>query len=252
MVKVILMGHQLCGKTTLVKELAMEIGGGAGYFTEDFRGGYHNKREGFNCKFFSGEKIAVQLANVGPKTNPFPGQPRPKIGLYYVNVDEFEEAALDSLSNSNLRKAKLVVIDEMGPLMKWCERWQRRIKIIFREWESEPKEGHLIATMHARNHIPLFDELTEMSDVEVIEVNRENREAVKADLIKRLKEKPGNVTIKPSKHTIMSSVLKKIEAAINDPEADKPIYKRGMDEAHQKDEKLTAAVVSIRGEDRRY
>ena len=118
-------------------------------------------------------------------------------------VDEFEKVALDCLSNSFLRKAGLVVIDEVekpsmlnadpphlycyqiGPHLKYTEKFNARLRRIFRDWEGEErqvrkeqalrsdcksflKQGHLVVTMPSKSDFePMPQELLEMSDVEV-------------------------------------------------------------------------------------
>ena len=91
-------------------------------------------------------------------------------------VDDFEKVALDCLSNSFLRKAGLVVIDEVekpsmsilyidrlsclvfekssllscqiGPHLKYTEKFNDRLRRIFRDWEGEErqvrKDQHLV------------------------------------------------------------------------------------------------------------
>lgn len=83
-------------------------------------------------------------------------------------VDDFEKVALDCLSNSFLRKAGLVVIDEVdtlssllmlfmdrqfclvftkssllfqiGPHLKYTEKFNARLRRIFRDWEGEERQ----------------------------------------------------------------------------------------------------------------
>ena len=83
-------------------------------------------------------------------------------------VDDFEKVALDCLSNSFLRKAGLVVIDEVekpsmsilyidglsclvfekssllsyqiGPHLKYTEKFNDRLRRIFRDWEGEERQ----------------------------------------------------------------------------------------------------------------
>jgi hypothetical protein len=75
---------------------------------------------------------------------------------------------------------------------------------------------------------------------------------VYADLVARLKVKPGK-EVKPSKHTQMASVLSKMETAIKEgKDGAKDIYQGDEHRDEKTKEELQKNVLSIRGEDRRY
>merc|ERR1712029_903619 len=143
-------------------------------------------------------------------------------------VDDFEKVALDCLSNSHLRRAALVVIDEIGAHLKYTEKFNDRLRRIFRDWEGEERQGHLVVTMPTRSDFePMPQELLSMSDVEVIEL---------------------------TKHLKMAGMLSKMETAIKEGQGEKAkdIYQGDEQREEKTKEEMQKNVLSIRGEDRRY
>jgi hypothetical protein len=52
------------------------------------------------------------------------------------------------------------------------------VREIFREWEAEPREGHLLATIPKRQDEDFCRELLDLRDVEVITLNKYNWDEV--------------------------------------------------------------------------
>jgi len=257
--KIVITGGPGVGKTTLVREILQEVGSGAGFVTDVVFEG--RKRVGFDICPFGGSFMGGAIARIFDHNNHQENFSRcevrkAKCGPYTVLVEDFEKVALDCLSNSCVRQAKLVVMDEVGNMTRHTPRFVARVQELFREWESERREAHLLATIpHRARNEDICKEILDMSGVEVIDLNYANWDSVKADLVERLKVKPAEKEVKPSKHTMMAGMLSKMESAINAKDheegATRDIYK-GVENDKSKAEEIQKSVLSIRGEDRRY
>jgi len=255
MVKVVILGAAQIGKTTLCQELLKEVGQGAGYWTEEVRDDpRHRRRTGQDIMPLGGSFLGAPLFRIMHE-NPYPHQAKAKVGRFTVMVEDFERVALEALGNSFIRKAKLVVIDELGSHCRHTPRFVARVRDLLQHWESEQREGHLLITVNARcaKHDEFCQEVLAMSDVEVIEVDISNWDQVYEDLLKRFKEKPDQ-TVTMSKTTKMAGMLSKMEAAIKDGQGEnaKDIYQGDGEREERTKEEMQKNVLSIRGEDRRY
>jgi len=259
--KIIIRGNYRVGKTTMVQELLKEIGPGAGFYTENRTDGFggRGKKTGSDIvplagSFLGGALLRCMDEHPDTMSSCRPGEFKQKVGKYTVMVDDFEKVALDCLSNSFLRKAGLVVIDEIGPHLKYTEKFNDRLRRIFRDWEGEERQGHLVVTMPIKSDFePMPQELLEMSDVEVIELTVRNWDEVYEDLSKRLKVKPQGGAVM-SKHLKMAGMLSKMESAIKEGQGEKAkdIYQGDEQREEMQKEEMQKNVLSIRGEDRRY
>jgi len=259
--KIIIRGNWKVGKTTMVKELLKEIGPGAGFYTENRTDGFggEGKKTGSDIipvagSFLGGALLRTMDEHGETLAACRPGEFKQKVGRHTLMVDDFEKVALDCLSNSHLRRAALVVIDEIGAHLKYTEKFNDRLRRIFRDWEGEERQGHLVVTMPTRSDFePMPQELLSMSDVEVIELTVRNWDEVYEDLSKRLKVKP-KAGVELSKHLKMAGMLSKMETAIKEGQGEKAkdIYQGDEQREEKTKEEMQKNVLSIRGEDRRY
>jgi nucleoside-triphosphatase len=155
------------GKTTAFRRLAELLRESgvtvAGFTTEEVR--HHGKRVGFMVESLDGE--VDTLAHVE-----LPGPPR--VGRYGVDLEAFERVALPSL---DAPPGAVVLIDEIGKMELASERFRAAVEDLF--------EGGapLAATLQAARH-PFTDALRRRPDVELIRLNRANRD----ELPRRLAE----------------------------------------------------------------
>jgi nucleoside-triphosphatase len=168
-VKALIEARPGAGKTTAVIRLAERLRAAelsvAGFVTEEVR--ERGVRVGFGIETFAGERGV--LAHVE-----LPGPPR--VGKYGVDLDALERLALPSLEPP---AGGVTVIDELGKMELASARFRDAVTALF------DADVPLVATVHAFRH-PFTDELKRRSDVELIRLNKANRDELPAALATRL------------------------------------------------------------------
>jgi len=135
--KIFISGKPMVGKTTLIKRIIEEFGieHFFGFWTEEIREG--KTRSGFILKTTWGvEKL---FASKKIKTNY-------RVGKYYLLIENIDEI-VDYILN-NLNKNKIIVIEEIGRMEWYSEKFRNLINKILRE------EYDVLATVH-RNYVHL-------------------------------------------------------------------------------------------------
>jgi nucleoside-triphosphatase len=165
---ILLTGSPGCGKTTLIRRVVDSLSTPAGgFYTQEMR--EHGTRKGFEIVTLDGRRGI--LAHVDVRSSK-------RIGKYGVDI-----AALDRLAVGAMRKAVaggcLVVIDEIGPM--------ELLSPAFREavLEALAGEGGVLGTI-ARRSLPFADRVKAMPGVRLIEVRRDNREALLPHILELL------------------------------------------------------------------
>ena len=157
------------GKTTAAVRLAEQLRAAelpvAGFVTEEMR--ERGVRVGFGIETFAGERGV--LAHVE-----LPGPPR--VGKYGVDLEALERVALPSLEPP---AGGVTVIDELGKMELASARFRDAVTALF------DADVPLVATVHAFRH-PFTDELKRRSDVELIRLNKANRDELPGALATRL------------------------------------------------------------------
>jgi len=145
------------GKTTAFRRLAalLRYDGVAvsGFTTEELR--EQGRRVGFAVESLDGERATLAHRSLG-------GPPR--VGRYGVDLEAFERVALPSL-----RAEDVVLIDELGKMELFSERFREAVLELF------DSEVRLAATVHTARH-PFTDALKERTDVELVRLTAANRE----------------------------------------------------------------------------
>jgi nucleoside-triphosphatase len=156
------------GKTTVIRAVAerLEGLGRAGFYTEEIREG--GQRSGFRIVTLDGRQGT--LASVGSR--------KPTVGRYTVHVEEFEKLVLPSLEP--VTQADLYVIDEIGKMELRSAQFRARIMALLQQ------PTNLLASA-SKKADGLIDRIRRRRDVEVIEVTRQNRDALAEQLVKRIK-----------------------------------------------------------------
>ncbi|MHC4599480.1 MAG: nucleoside-triphosphatase [Planctomycetota bacterium] len=169
--KIFLTGKPGCGKTTVIlRTLELWPGPARGIVTEELRspgGG----RTGFSLRTLSGERADLAKAGVT-------GGPR--VGKYRVFIDLVDRLALPALEPPP-DQGTLIVIDEVGKME--C------LSAGFRE----AVDAVLDAPHPVLGTVPLRaggypGRLRSRTDVEIVHVTPENRDALPAELAARLQE----------------------------------------------------------------
>jgi nucleoside-triphosphatase len=141
----------------------------AGFTTEELR--ERGKRVGFAIESLDGERAT--LAHVE-----LPGPPR--VGRYGVDLEAFEEIALPAL---DVPENGVVLIDEMGKMELASERFRGSVETLL----EQPVP--LVAT-RTRGPPSLHDRLKRRGDVELIRLTAKNRDALPAELARRVSGPP--------------------------------------------------------------
>jgi nucleoside-triphosphatase len=167
---IFLTGKPGVGKTTIIRKvlerLKVET---AGFFTREIRRG--GERVGFELVTLSGKKAILAHKQA---RSPF------RVGKYRVNVEAFEQIALPELERAS-RQASLVVIDELGRMELFSEKFQRCV-------QRTLDRAQLVLGVVQRRANPFTDAVKSRSDVLVIEVTETNRDRLPEEIIRRIKE----------------------------------------------------------------
>ncbi|MBW2039941.1 MAG: NTPase [Deltaproteobacteria bacterium] len=167
--KLLLTGPPGIGKTTVVQKVLKGVYLKAGgFFTQEMRKG--GKRVGFSLKTLEGEEGV--LAHIDYKG-------RCRVGKYVVDLPLFEAMALPALEEG-LREKELIIIDEIGKMELFSQRFQEMVKQIL-----DQEERHLLGVIH-QGREPFIASIKRRPDVEVISVTYKNRDDLPSQIIMRL------------------------------------------------------------------
>ena len=157
---ILMTGLPGCGKTTLFKRLAAELGKlrPVGFYTEEIRDA--GVRTGFALKSLEGREGV--LAHVDFYSSQ-------RVGKYGVDVAGFE-AFLEAI-HLERPDAGLVMIDEIGNMECLSRRFQRRVK------EVLDSDRMLIATI-AQHGSGLIAEIKSRKDVRIYTLTAQNRDRI--------------------------------------------------------------------------
>jgi nucleoside-triphosphatase len=166
--RVLLEARPGVGKTTVTRRLLHLLHQGgvavAGFTAVELREA--GQRIGFAVETVDGARAV--LAHVD-----LPGPPR--VGKYGVDVVTFERLAVPALAVP----ARVVVIDELGKMELASAAFRETVHDLF----TRPVD--VVATVHAIAH-PVTDELKTRSNVDVVRVTADNRDALPNQLRHRL------------------------------------------------------------------
>lgn len=151
------------GKTTVVEKAVEELVGRGfkvgGMITREVRKG--GTRVGFEIRDLSSGRKGW-LAHVD---QPF----GPRISKYRVNLEDVEKIGARAIQDAVLA-ADVVVIDEIGPMELFSQPFRSSLM------EAIRCEKPILASIHHRARGPFVGNITNRSDVEVIEVTFDNRD----------------------------------------------------------------------------
>lgn len=156
--RLLLTGSPGIGKTTVILNILKALPGiqCAGFYTEERR--ERGQRRGFKIRTLDGkEGILASTSGRGPK-----------VGRYKVHLAEFEELVLPRI-DVDITQADLYVIDEIGRME--LESTKFRTSVI----QLLARPSNLLATV-AKKGKGFLDQVKERTDIELIEVTKENRD----------------------------------------------------------------------------
>jgi nucleoside-triphosphatase len=167
--RLFLTGNPGVGKTTLIRAIVerLEEVTCAGFYTEEKR--QRGQRIGFRVITLDGQEGS--LASLGRET--------PTVGKYSIHVEEFEKLVLPELDTATAA-ADLYVIDEIGKMELLSRPFRNRII----ELLAQPT--NLLATIAKRGR-GFIEQIKGRTDVEIIEVTRNNRDELSNELGRKIK-----------------------------------------------------------------
>ncbi|MGC8852927.1 MAG: NTPase [Hydrogenobacter sp.] len=171
--KVVLTGPPGIGKTTLVKKVVERIKDKAiGFWTEEVRDKVKKERTGF--RIVSTDKKSIIFASKFFTSKYL-------VGSYGVNVERFESVALPILERALKEKDKIVVIDEVGKMELFSEKFANMVSLLL----SDTKRSMLI-TIPIRDVHPLVKWIRRHPQVVLMELKKENRDALPEEIVNLL------------------------------------------------------------------
>jgi len=163
-----LTGRPGCGKTTAIlkiveklREAGVEV---EGMYTTEIR--VSGRRVGFSIRRISGGEGT--LAHIRFKDGP-------RLGKYIVNLSDLERIGVSAIIEG-MEKADLLVVDEVGPMELFSERFREAVSNLL------SSDKHAILTVHYRSKDPLVSRIKRAAGRNLIVLDERNRDEV-PDLI---------------------------------------------------------------------
>jgi nucleoside-triphosphatase len=157
---ILLTGQPGVGKTTIIRQIVQHLGDAVGgFYTSEIR--KHGRRQGFKIVTLDGQEATLAHTDITSG---------PRVSKYGVDLRALDEVGVAALERA-LETARYVVIDEIGKMELFSERFREAVK------EAVQSDKPVIGTvMSGRN--PWVDELKALPQVTVLKVTRDNRDSV--------------------------------------------------------------------------
>ncbi len=137
----------------------------AGFFTEEVR--RRGRRIGFDVVTLDGQRAPLARA----------GAPGPRVSRYGVDVASFERLAVRTLDAALSRHAPVLVIDEIGKMELFSERFVDLLGPIFDPAAQSAVLGTVMQGRH--RHV---EALRRRADIRIVQLTAENRERLPLEL----------------------------------------------------------------------
>jgi nucleoside-triphosphatase len=165
----LLTGPPGTGKTSLIMEAISGMKGKAGgFYTEEIRS--QGVRQGFRLVTLAGQSTVLSHTDF---------QSQYRVGKYGVDVDSLERVGVAAL-NQALKECELVVIDEIGRMELLSAGFREAVDNILNSGKR------LLGTIMLNPH-PYADAIKRRPQVNLVNVSRDNHQAVLAELREWLK-----------------------------------------------------------------
>lgn len=112
------------------------------------------------------------LAHVAQKSGP-------KVGKYRVNLNDLEKIGVQAIITA-IERCKIIAVDEIGPMELFSEKFRIAIKAAVES--SKP----LIGVVHWKTKDRLIESIKDRSDVEILSLTSQNRDAVPDIVLEKL------------------------------------------------------------------
>lgn len=157
---ILLTGRPGVGKTTIIRDIAEQLGDAAGgFYTAEVR--ESGRRRGFRIVTLDGSEGILSHVDIkGP----------PRVSRYGVNLKDLEEIGVAALRRA-VAEADCVVVDEIGKMELFSEEFRKAVT------EAIESDKPLVGSvMSSRNR--WVDALKALPNVTVLEVTLDNREQI--------------------------------------------------------------------------
>lgn len=163
--KILLTGAPGCGKTTLIRKILSQLSKPAsGFYTREIR--QHGVRKGFEIVTLDGKRGILAHVNIRS------GQ---RVGKYGVDVRTLETLAVPAIYQG-VHSGSLIVIDEIGPMEILSAYFRQAIL------DALDRDTSVLGTI-VKRRIPFADGIISRSDVTIIEITTQNRNALVGHLL---------------------------------------------------------------------
>ena len=169
-----LTGRPGCGKTTailkIVKELRDRNVKVDGMYTTEVR--VAGRRVGFMVKRIGGGEGILAHVNL---------RDGPRLGKYRVNLADLERIGVSAILDG-MRNADLIVVDEVGPMELFSQRFRDAIERLLNS------DKHAILTVHYRSRDKLAMKVRRLAGDNLITLNEMNRNEIPRIIVNRILE----------------------------------------------------------------
>ena len=101
----------------------------------------------------------------------------PRIGRYNVESGDLERVCVTALLNAARRSARLVLVDEIGPMEMTSETFRAALSKLFASGKP------VVATLRYGSHYPEVEEARRIVDTRTIQVTPANRDSISREII---------------------------------------------------------------------
>ena len=176
--KILITGPPRCGKTTLVSQISIQLKKMNikifGFITTEVKKG--QKRIGFRAIDINSKYECWLSRKTNKKTQYM-------VGSYNVFIGEFEQFLEKSFENFSIDNSNnLIIIDEIGKMELYSKKFISLISEIFKSNNS------ILATIGQKLRHPVKEMLLQMKNIKIYNLNRNNFNDIKSDLIQNLLE----------------------------------------------------------------